>query len=49
MFDDDWAEKIMYRKYKPKPELPEDILIAMWEKNPMIEELIKRLELELET
>ena len=46
--DDEWWEEIIFAKREPEMELPEDILIYMMRKNPLLEELISKYDLDLE-
>ena len=47
---DNWDTEIIFsRKKQLKPELPEDILYIMLQRNKHLEELINRFDLKLET
>ena len=48
--DDDWTwvYEIIFAKREIEMELPEDALIHMMKKNPLLEELISKYDLELE-
>jgi len=43
-----WDEELTHFIYKPQPELPEDVLYILLNKNPKLSELIERFDLELE-
>jgi len=44
----DWDLEIISQRIEPVPELPEDNLILLLRKNPVLEEMIEKLTLELE-
>ena len=44
----DWAEEIVFKKEERLPELPEDIAICLLRKNPELEKLIQRFNLQIE-
>ena len=44
----DWADELISQRSEPIMELPEDVLIMMMRKNPLLEELMDKLELEME-
>jgi len=44
----DWDLEIISQRREPVPELPEDQIILLWKKNPLLEEMIEKLTLELE-
>lgn len=46
--DASWDEELIKYKHKPQPELPEDILYILLEKNPKLADLIERYDLSLE-
>ena len=48
MWEAEWWEEIIFAKREPEMELPEDILIYMMRKNPLLEELISKYDLDLE-
>lgn len=43
-----WDEVIISKKRKREPELPEDTLIIFYRRNKLMEELMKRFDLEME-
>jgi len=48
MSDWDWVHEIISQRQEPVPELPEDNIILLLKKNPLLEEMIDTLELEME-
>ncbi len=44
----DWADEIISQRRDPVPELPEDSLIFLLRKNPLLEEMIEKLDLAME-
>lgn len=44
----DWTEELITFKYKPQPELPEDILFMMLKKYPNLQQFIEKYDLQLE-
>ena len=42
-----WDERIIYKKNKREPELPEDCLFILLKKNPLLETFINHFDLQL--
>lgn len=44
-----WEEAVTRHRYKPQPELREDVLFMMLNLNPLLEKLIDRFDLDIES
>jgi len=44
----EWVDELIFKPYKPKPELPEDVLFLMLKKQPLLQDLINHFELQME-
>ena len=44
----DWALELISQRRELLPELPEDLIIILLRRNPLLEEMIDKLELEME-
>jgi hypothetical protein len=43
-----WDEELTRNRYRPVPELPEDVLFHMLKRNPQLEKFINDFNLEIE-
>jgi len=47
--DPTWDELLIFKKSKPEMELPEDVVFYFCHINPLLQELIEKYDLEIET
>ena len=48
LWDRDWSEELIFKKEERLPELPEDLLFILCRKNPVLEDMIERFELQID-